>query len=62
VETEARDAAKPDACEPVWTFRSYAMRPGEFNTAMVHYYRSALATIRLQQAAGEVVPRQQGPH
>lgn len=29
-------AANP---EPVWTFRGYQMRPAEFNTAMVHFYR-----------------------
>lgn len=28
------------AQEPVWTFRGYKMRPSEFNTAMVHYYRA----------------------
>ncbi len=27
------------ASEPVWTFRGYEMRPAEFNTAMVHFYR-----------------------
>jgi len=26
--------------EPVWTFRGYELRPGEFNTAMVHFYRA----------------------
>jgi uncharacterized membrane protein len=25
--------------EPVWTFRGYQMRPAEFSTAMVHFYR-----------------------
>ncbi len=30
------------ANEPVWTFRGYAMRPAEFNTAMVHYYRAEI--------------------
>ncbi|MCG3119202.1 MAG: hypothetical protein ALAOOOJD_01547 [bacterium] len=30
------------AHEPVWTFRGYAMKPGEFNTAMVHYYRAEI--------------------
>lgn len=29
----------PPASEPVWTFRGYQMRPAEFNTAMVHFYR-----------------------
>jgi uncharacterized membrane protein len=28
--------------EPVWTFRGYAMRPAEFNTAMVHFYRGEI--------------------
>jgi uncharacterized membrane protein len=28
--------------EPVWTFRGYEMRPAEFNTAMVHYYRAEI--------------------
>jgi uncharacterized membrane protein len=30
----------PPPAEPVWTFRGYQMRPAEFNTAMVHYYRA----------------------
>jgi uncharacterized membrane protein len=35
------EAADDDAAhrEPVWTFRGYQMRPAEFNTAMVHFYR-----------------------
>lgn len=28
--------------KPVWTFRGYEMRPAEFNTAMVHYYRAEI--------------------
>jgi len=28
--------------QPVWTFRGYEMRPAEFNTAMVHYYRAEI--------------------
>jgi uncharacterized membrane protein len=28
--------------EAVWTFRGYKMRPSEFNTAMVHYYRAEI--------------------
>jgi uncharacterized membrane protein len=28
--------------ESVWTFRGYAMRPAEFNTAMVHFYRAEI--------------------
>ncbi|MBL8056862.1 MAG: DUF2270 domain-containing protein [Anaerolineales bacterium] len=35
------DSSRP-AGEPVWTFRGYEMRPPEFNTAMVHYYRAEI--------------------
>lgn len=30
----------PTGSEAVWTFRGYQMRPSEFNTAMVHFYRA----------------------
>lgn len=33
-------AAGPTGTDPVWTFRGYQMRPAEFNTAMVHFYRA----------------------
>ena len=37
------DATSPTSSyEPVWTFRGYKMRPSEFNTAMVHYYRAEI--------------------
>ena len=37
------ETASPGAAyEPVWTFRGYKMRPSEFNTAMVHYYRAEI--------------------
>ena len=26
--------------EPVWTYRGYQLRPGDFNTAMVHFFRA----------------------
>ncbi len=29
--------------EPVWTYRGYKLRAGDFNTAMVHLYRGELA-------------------
>lgn len=29
----------PPTKDSVWTFRGYEMRPAEFNTAMVHFYR-----------------------
>jgi uncharacterized membrane protein len=28
--------------EDVWTYRGYRLRPGEFNTAMVHFYRGEI--------------------
>jgi len=35
--TSADDGAQPN--EPVWTFRGYELRPSEFTSAMVHFYR-----------------------
>ena len=32
-----------DTPENVWTYRGYRMKPGEFNTAMVHFYRGELS-------------------
>jgi uncharacterized membrane protein len=32
----------PKGPEAVWTFRGYQMRPAEFNTAMVHFYRGEI--------------------
>ena len=29
--------------ENVWTYRGYRMKPGEFNTAMVHFYRGEIS-------------------
>ncbi|MEW5956455.1 MAG: DUF2270 domain-containing protein [Chloroflexota bacterium] len=31
-----------DSAENVWTFRGYRLRPGEFNTALVHFYRGEI--------------------
>jgi uncharacterized membrane protein len=44
-EKQAQDSDNPrmpqgDSSEPVWTFRGYQMRPAEFNTAMVHFFRA----------------------
>ena len=36
------DEPATEARQPVWTFRGYEMRPAEFNTAMVHYYRAEI--------------------
>ncbi|HQF71690.1 MAG TPA: DUF2270 domain-containing protein [Promineifilum sp.] len=38
----AAEAAAGGSYEPVWTFRGYKLRPSEFNTAMVHYYRAEI--------------------
>jgi uncharacterized membrane protein len=32
----------PESLEDVWTYRGYKIRPGEFNTAMVHFYRGEI--------------------
>lgn len=32
----------PEPQENVWTFRGYRLRAGEFNTAMVHFYRGEI--------------------
>lgn len=32
-------SAAANEAEQVWTYRGYHMKPGEFNTAMVHFYR-----------------------
>lgn len=29
--------------DPVWTFRGYRLRPSDFNTAMVHFFRAEVA-------------------
>ena len=29
--------------EPVWTYRGFQLKAGEFNTAMVHLYRGELS-------------------
>lgn len=38
--TEESSQAKQTTSDPVWTFRGYQIRPTEFNTAMVHFYRA----------------------
>jgi uncharacterized membrane protein len=41
-EAAGGQASPASSYEPVWTFRGYKMRPPEFNTAMVHYYRAEI--------------------
>jgi len=36
------EQAAPPPTEPVWSFRGYNLRPSEFTTAMVHFYRGEL--------------------
>jgi uncharacterized membrane protein len=37
--TENGNNIPPDNADNVWTYRGYRMKGGEFNTAMVHFYR-----------------------
>jgi uncharacterized membrane protein len=37
--TDPGPSGKPPPAEPVWSFRGYTLRPSEFTTAMVHFYR-----------------------
>ncbi len=37
------DPPPDDPTENVWTFRGYRLKPGEFNTAMVHFYRGEVS-------------------
>src|SRR4030067_2343692 len=37
---EARSSQDP---EPVWTFRGYQLKPSEFTTAMVHFFRAEIS-------------------
>lgn len=41
-ESGTHDETTRSKNEPVWKFRGYEMRPSEFNTAMVHYYRAEI--------------------
>jgi uncharacterized membrane protein len=36
------DKNQTNSSDPVWTFRGYRIEPGEFNTAMVHFYRGEI--------------------
>ncbi|MDO8971723.1 MAG: DUF2270 domain-containing protein, partial [Saprospiraceae bacterium] len=36
----SKETPQPD--EPVWSYRGYHLRPSEFTTAMVHYYRAEI--------------------
>lgn len=45
VETNQKGSPPPvaEAAENVWTYRGYRIKPGEFNTAMVHFYRGEIS-------------------
>lgn len=39
-----RPAGQPETtAEPVWTFRGYKLRPNDFTTAMVHFFRAEIS-------------------
>jgi uncharacterized membrane protein len=40
--SKPKGAAAPSGSEPVWTYKGYQLRPGEFTTAMVHLYRGEM--------------------
>ena len=40
---ETQEEQEHGGGEPVWTFRGYRLRSGEFNTAMVHFFRAEVA-------------------
>lgn len=40
--TETPPPGTPEFQEPVWSYRGYNLRPSEFTTAMVHYYRGEI--------------------
>lgn len=45
-EEKAAENSNPpgsDAQEPVWTYRGYRIRAGEFTTAMVHFFRAEIS-------------------
>ncbi len=39
-EQSANPAPRTPGAEPVWTYRGYQLRPSEFTTAMVHFFRA----------------------
>lgn len=41
-ERASNEHSTPEA-EPVWTFRGYQLRPSEFSTAMVHFFRAEIS-------------------
>jgi len=41
---QASDSPEPEA---VWTFRGYRLRPGEFTTAMVHFFRAEISRANI---------------
>jgi uncharacterized membrane protein len=41
-ETKIPPAPPPDSDEPVWTYRGYRLKSGEFVTAMVHFFRAEI--------------------
>ncbi|MBN2146040.1 MAG: DUF2270 domain-containing protein [Anaerolineales bacterium] len=43
-DNQNKPIAEPSAeAEPVWTFRGYKLRPNDFTTAMVHFFRAEIS-------------------
>jgi len=40
---EINNSAQNTSSDAVWTYRGYRIRPGEFSTAMVHFYRAEIS-------------------
>lgn len=47
VDKDAASPNPPPLDDAVWTYRGYRMRPGEFNTAMVHLYRGEISRANI---------------
>jgi uncharacterized membrane protein len=44
---QAPKEADPNEAEAVWTYRGYRLRPSEFTTAMVHFFRAEIQRANL---------------
>ena len=42
-----RGKSRIDGGEPVWTFRGFRLGPGEFTTAMVHFFRAEISRANI---------------
>ncbi|MEN6300958.1 MAG: DUF2270 domain-containing protein [Anaerolineaceae bacterium] len=44
---QAHTQPPSSGAEPVWTFRGYQLRPSEFTTAMVHFFRAEISRANI---------------